>query len=310
MNEPQFRNKLTHNIQKDYLKMKKIRAVYSLLILVIFLVVNGCATTTTNITKYDDEYYRQRIINSDNLNKFKEYLAKTKIKIYPTYFNYTGKVNVTVDDVNKTFDLKKSFFEQKADTFFMSGLSGVVTGKIEQNNYVLLYCADAIHANIKDNFESGIMAFSYTLSNMSKDEALALKNTTIAECRSLGLLSSNIIYKKNIQITSNLAAAKVIPVKVDKSITSLEDTEKYTILVNDMVGQAVTEILSDEEMLQALQDFKLTTNNISEAPKVIAPAPNTQKQSINLDSSKNKCKNLGFKEGSKDFGDCVLQLVE
>jgi hypothetical protein len=80
--------------------------------------------------------------------------------------------------------------------------------------------------------------------------------------------------------------------------------------MNDINGQAVAAILADKDMLQALKDFKLTAHKISELPKVSTPEPAIQNQSVNLDEPKVKCKNLGFKEGSKDFGNCVLQLMK
>ncbi len=285
--------------------MMNIKNIFGLAILVI---IAGCATTG-NIAKYDDDYYRQRIIKSDSLQQLKEYLASSKQKLSVISFVFEGNFNVPMDGNLKTFTLNKTHLLNTGNLLFNYGLSGVIA---PTSNYVLLYCADYLHANISDNFESGAVEISYTLSNMSNDEFLALKTANISDCGSLALLSSNIIYKKNTQITSNLNDTKIIPVKFDNSIAQLEDIEKYTVLINDMIGQTVTAILTDRDMLQALKDYKLTAGIVSKDSKATAPAPEPaiQNQTLNLDDSKAKCKNLGFKEGSKDFGNCVLQIME
>jgi hypothetical protein len=280
-----------------------IKNIFGLAILVI---ISGC-TTTGNIAKYDDEYYRQRIIKSDSLQQLKEYLASSKQKLSVNSIVFEGSINVPIDGNLKTFTLNKTHLLNTGNLLFNYGLSGVIA---PTSNYVLLYCADYLHANISDNFESGAVEISYTLSNMSNDEFLALKTANISDCGSLALLSSNIIYKKNTQITSNLNDTKIIPVKFDNSIAQLEDIEKFTFLINDVIGKAVTTILTDKDMLQALKDFKLTAHKITEVSEVSVPEPAIQNQTLNLDDSKAKCKNLGFKEGSKDFGNCVLQIME
>ena len=58
--------------------MMNIKNIFGLAILVI---IAGCATTG-NIAKYDDDYYRQRIIKSDSLQQLKEYLASSKQKLF------------------------------------------------------------------------------------------------------------------------------------------------------------------------------------------------------------------------------------
>ena len=71
-------------------------------------------------------------------------------------------------------------------------------------------------------------------------------------------------------------------------------------------------------MLQALKDYILTGSKkiaVEQPSKttvtepITAPQPSTN-QSVNLDSFKTQCKELGFKVGTADYGNCVLQLMK
>ena len=58
-------------------------------------------------------------------------------------------------------------------------------------------------------------------------------------------------------------------------------------------------------------NYENTNSNTSFSNKQKAlPIPPTTINPLNLDESKTKCKELGFKEKTPDFGNCVLQLNE
>jgi hypothetical protein len=129
-------------------------------------------------------------------------------------------------------------------------------------------------------------------------------------------VSGDIFYKKKLQISSNPNSAKISFVLTDKT-KPLTSNDNLNIILKDMGNQAMTAILTDAEMLQALKDYRITggkkiaveqPSKTTVTEPVITP-PSTN-QSVNLDSFKTQCKELGFKVGTADYGNCVLQLMK
>ena len=296
--------------------MNKKQKSYGLLALVTLTVINGCATTETNVARFDDEFYRQSIIKSANNQQLKEYSTKNNIKFTDTYWNFnapSGALHAVVIDGKTTSwisDTTTKFLNESTANLVKSGLGGINVAETGRDIYSLRFCGDFTHANIGENASSGAMEYSYSVSSMSNDELqAAIKGTSIVDCESAVPFSGNVIYKKKIQVSSNASNAKISPIMVNKSLP-ITNKENLSLILKDMIGQAVLAILTDKEMIQALKDYRLTESKAPQPPKVAMSEPSAQNQAVNLDNFKAKCKDLGFKEGSKDYGNCVLQLME
>ena len=76
-------------------------------------------------------------------------------------------------------------------------------------------------------------------------------------------------------------------------------------------GQKIAEVGESDTNSPKLH-FEVRVNGKSVNPEPYlngaAQASTVSKSSISMDDYKNKCKELGFKQGSEDFGKCVLQL--
>jgi hypothetical protein len=94
--------------------------------------------------------------------------------------------------------------------------------------------------------------------------------------------------------------------------------DKVALIIRDMSVQAMTAMLTDADLLQALKDYKLTGGKKLIEP-VVNKAPvsesssittNNQAPAVNMEKYKAQCKDLGFKLGTTDYGNCVLQLMK
>jgi lipoprotein NlpD len=76
-------------------------------------------------------------------------------------------------------------------------------------------------------------------------------------------------------------------------------------------GQKISEV-GDSDSDSPKLHFEVRANGklVNPEPYLngVAQASTVAKSSISMDDYKNKCKELGFKQGSEDFGKCVLQL--
>jgi len=87
-----------------------------------------------------------------------------------------------------------------------------------------------------------------------------------------------------------------------------------------MSSQAMTAMLTDADLFQALKDYRLTGGKKLAEPTVINKAPvsesssstttNIQAPAVKMEKYKTQCKELGFKLGTTDYGNCVLQLMK
>lgn len=119
------------------------------------------------------------------------------------------------------------------------------------------------------------------------------KNTNLKvaclDCDLLGSEEQNIYKdsKTNISLTHDFRSIK----------ESLAESQK--------VRHAEEERIKIEQIKRDIEESKLRALQAKEDLK-----SERQKQGVPLDGFKNQCKELGFKVGSTDFGNCVLQLNE
>ena len=89
----------------------------------------------------------------------------------------------------------------------------------------------------------------------------------LSDCAIDGMLGS-VFYKKKIHVISNKLSAKITIVRTDKS-KQLSPQDNLKLLIKDMADQAMTEMLNDGEMLQALKDIRLVNDK---SFNIIAPS--------------------------------------
>lgn len=289
---------------------------YKLLALLCALfTISGCGSSLTNVIGYNDDYYKGSLAKSKNTQALKDYLKQNNIKLglfistsnLPsgglsavmlggTFWDYTNQASI--DWLNS--------YMTTLPSFEFSGLTQDAAG------YTLTYCGDFTHANIGEDAQSGSMEYTYFLSKMTtNDHQLFLHSSMLSNCEIKEILG-NVFYMKKIHVSSNASIAKVSAVLKDKS-QPLNPNDTFSLIIKDMADQAMTAMLTDEEMLQAFKTFRLTGDKLPapEKPMTISPAsqePISQNQSLNLGGYKAQCKDLGFKVGTADYGNCVLQL--
>lgn len=81
--------------------------------------------------------------------------------------------------------------------------------------------------------------------------------------------------------------------------------------IKESLLEAKKGLIAEEEIIkseQAKRDKEASNLNAIQAQETLNAE--RQKQRVPLDGFKNQCKELGFKAGSTDFGNCVLQLNE
>jgi hypothetical protein len=69
-----------------------------------------------------------------------------------------------------------------------------------------------------------------------------------------------------------------------------------------------SDIVKVEEQVGKDLIEKCVDAHYKNTPFVYPTTENSPAPALSLDSYKNKCKDLGFKQGTQEFGKCVLQL--
>jgi len=93
--------------------------------------------------------------------------------------------------------------------------------------------------------------------------------------------------------------------KMNISLTHDFRSIKESLAESQKVRHAEEERIKIEQVKRDIEESKLRALQAKEDLK-----SERQKQGVPLDGFKNQCKELGFKVGSTDFGNCVLQLNE
>ena len=295
--------------------------------LFLTLFISACTPTISNVTNLDGEYYKDLVIKSKIHKDLKEYLLKNDIKLATvigmSYSTIGGLANVGMDGQRRNFFTAENnlWLKNILGLYITSELSGVI---LEAPGYTLSFCADYNHAIISENGTFGKIEYNYYLSNMNEEQRQKLfKQPVLSDC-SYDHLLGDIFYKKRIQISSSISSLKIVYTKTKENmpITTLDN---YSLIIRDMADQASLAMLTDSELLQALKDYKLTGKKKIIEPiiepiienknneNLTAPLPiniNQSTTAVDLDKFKTQCKELGFKLGTTDYGNCVLQLMK
>lgn len=294
--------------------------------LLILVIVTGCAAVSSNVAREDYDYYKKNLSASNNLKNIKEFLSSSNIKL----------IGVTITDnkplgsfgninINGT---RMSYASPEFNTM-SHGLANSLTN-LELGGYYVLakdlekhaplkngkyfntsFCLDYSHTNVAPDNSSISLPIIYLVSVMSKEQAQAAHALVkVWDCD--GYEFGEIIYKKKIISTSNINDLKV-SYELKPGASTLTDNDRFTYLVADAIAKGVVDRINDVDMLQAMKDYtvSLSTNNASsEAQKTsnIKEKSSGTEDTLGLEDAKNSCKDLGFKLGSKEFGNCVLKL--
>jgi hypothetical protein len=304
--------------------MKKL-----LLQLLVLMLFNGCSAKLYNgVESYNFNYYKKLANESTNIKNIKAFLTENSIR-FNTYsivddlangsfgsvlidgkkwsFAY-NETNTWVKDIILDFDNTElaSFYFQNKDIDIVKPLKN---GKY----FYMVSCADLTHAELSQNNEAIVLPFTYLVTAMTKDK-IQLTNSLVKNWNCDGYEFGEVIYKKNIRVSSNINSLKST-YEFKKGETILFDYDKLFIITGDAISKASYEKLNDAEMLQAWKDYLVTVNNSTndvEIKQGIKPIIKEESASefTGLDDAKNNCKELGFKVGSKEFGNCVLKLAK
>ena len=296
--------------------------MYKIKIFALLFFLTGCVTTqSTNIVSLGDEYYREIISKSDIHKSLKEYLLKNNIKL--NGMNYISNVptgalgNIALDGQMKSMvslDNNK-WFRATMDMLLSSEMAGFI---LEAPGYQLSYCGDYTHAIVGQNGTYFKMDYTYFLSKTTEQQSKQTINM-LSDCNYDSFLG-DVFYKKIISKSATYNAVKVSAIRVDNA-KPMSSEDILSLIMKDTADQAITSMLTDPDLLQALKDYKLTgglkiTESATTKNKVIVPDSSLSVPSINkeatieLDKFKVQCKELGFKLGTTDYGNCVLQLMK
>ena len=296
-----------------------------ILLLFFTLLIYGCATKlTTNLNVLGYSNFHENLSKSSSFIELKNYLLKNNMKLggfvmlsgspNTTY----GLGNVGLDGDRKSFfvtDENKNWLRNTMKSFVLSEFSAFM---YDSEGLNLSYCGDFANAIIGDNGEFGTIEYTYFLSNMTEvQRQIFLKQQALDDCNYDAVLG-DVFYKKKVKVNSSPTIAKLIIIKKDENypITSLDN---LSLTVTDQSVQAMTAMLTDADLLQALKDYKLTGGKKLAEPAVINKTPvsestttttNNQVPAVNMEKYKTQCKELGFKLGTTDYGNCVLQLMK
>lgn len=294
-------------------------------LLVVFMIV-GCAANGNSIEGFSDAYYKKLASNSNNVKNTKVFLAENKIKFHTFTIDDNAQSgsfgSILMNGVRQSFvntgfnewvkannielernELSSFYFENSA----LDKVNPLKNGKY----FSIVSCADFTHAELGLNNETLVLPFTYMLTVMTKDNFQFVSSTTkFWNCD--GYEFGDVIYKKNIKVSTTFNSVKVT-YDLKKGSTVISDQDKISTIAKDAIMKASIEKINDTEMLQAWKDYLLTLNSSSiekikeESKSVIKQEP---VELSGLDEAKNNCKELGFKVGTKDFGNCVLKLAK
>ncbi len=304
-----------------------------LIVLFVALMIYGCAISKkeNNIERYDTSYYLKIISQSSNLKSIKTFLGENNLKIRELTI-FDNKPNGTFSSI--WIDNKRMSYATPAfGTWAAKNFNGLIINELgsyfipskdiekykplRNGKYLnMIVCGDLTHAEIALNNETLTLPVTYMLSAISKDNAqLTGSQSKLWDCD--GYEFGDVIYKKSITVISVLNSTRLIPEFKNKENVISNDEDKFGLIVAEALDKAGLEIINDVEMLQALKDYLITMNNskeVKEEVKVKEEIRQVVKQESTelkeLDDAKNNCKDLGFKLGSKEFGNCVLKLAK
>ncbi|MEN9898054.1 MAG: hypothetical protein RLZZ66_1703 [Pseudomonadota bacterium] len=292
-----------------------------ILFLFFTLLIYGCATKPiTNVNDYSANYYRDIVSKSKNYQDFKDYFLKNNMKlgtlVSMSYSQFGGLANYGLDGERKSFFYEENnkWLKRTMSNFVVSELSGLI---VDVEGYTLTFCGDFGHASMGDNGAFGTAEYTYFLSNITEAQRqLFFQQPVLSDCEYDALLG-DVFYKKKVKVSSNISTAKVTTIKKDESlpITSLDSV---SLILYDLSEQAMTAMLTDADLFQALKDYKLTGGKkliepvVNKAPvsESSSTTTNIQAPAVNMEKYKTQCKELGFKLGTADYGNCVLQLMK
>ena len=297
--------------------------------LMLSMLVTGCATTSlNNVESFNFIYYKKLANESNNIKNTKAFLAENNIKfnIYSIVDNVnTGSFgSILINGKRISFANKENnvwYKERSIDlennelsSFYFRNNDRDIVKPLKNGKYFnTVYCADFTHAELSPNNETLVFPFTYLLTAMTKDNVqLAYSTSKSWNCD--GYEFGDVIYKKTIRVSSTLNSARTT-YDLKKGETVLNDSDKFNLITGDAIKKASIEKLNDAEMLQAWKDYLVTVNNSTNEVKVKQETKPVIKQEpaaeLNgLDDAKYNCKELGFKAGSKEFGNCVFKLAK
>ena len=306
-----------------------------LILIILTLSLIGCATTTKKPLP-DDKYGSKcnypeqkyfKITTKDikqNSTEKREFYEDTPIRIF------SGIKSANIVDALSTISVfSKGYYEQYSaplietirekhregrpgvgffTTLFMLGLFPVVA----YNDFVELTfgCTDKSFVSAepdttkkvktgKGEWRDVIMDHQFLISGFDKDYAFSegtidlskailntdlTKNTTVKitclDCDLLGSEEQNLYkdVKKTVEITSDFREIKA-------TLVAKEKTRRIEQAQHDKEA-AIQRVIDEKEDLQRRKET----------------------QGVPLSGFKDQCKELGFKEGTQDFGNCVLEL--
>lgn len=291
--------------------------IFRVFLVLTLLLLIGCTAPTSNIKSYKDDYYSNQANNSKNVKELKRFLSENSIKIIlgGTTDNNQGALSNVIDNgqsYNFTTPNYTTWMQQNVKSVMYFVLEPFSYSDVQNKSYfqekrfLLHICADYKHAAVAQNIQSLTVPFKYILSQIT---SLQIKESKISrwwDCSEAGL--GEVIYQKDITVSSSLDSIKIEFEGVNPSLV-LSSEAKITLLAKDVMDKANILLLDDAELLQAWKNYQLTK---STSNKPMATKQNTlvhdQTTPLHLEEFKAQCQDLGFKAGTSDFGNCVLEL--
>ncbi len=236
--------------------------ILKIIIILVVLFLFSCASTS-NVTKFGDDYYSEFLTKSKNVKNLKAYLKENNIKlgalVYRSNLPNGGLGSIVLG--GKLYDFTSKEQNDWIKTVIVNLPNTELSGLyLEGAGYTLTYCADFTHAYIAEDAISGSMDYTYFLTKMTENDRQSYLKSKgmLSDCAIDGMLGS-VFYKKKIHVISNKLSAKITIVRTDKS-KQLSPQDNLKLLIKDMADQAMTEMLNDGEMLQALKDIRLVND--------------------------------------------------
>ena len=287
------------------------------LVLTLLLLI-GCTAPLTNIKSYKDDYYSNQANNSKNVNELKRFLSENNISIASGGVvdnKPQGALSNVIDNgqsFNFTTTNYSTWLYKNVKWVMYHALEPFLYSEVQVKSYfhekimVLSICGDYTHASVSQNIQSLTVPFKYMLSQMTFLQREENQIPKWWDCSGTGW--GEVIYQKDITVSASLDSIKIGYELINVSgVLSSED--KMFALAKDVMDKANIILLDDTELLQAWKNYQLTK---STSNKPITTKQNTlvpdQTTPLHLEEFKAQCQELGFKVGTSDFGNCVLQL--
>jgi hypothetical protein len=263
---------------------------------------------------------------AQKLQFYTERLLFRYLNIYDNNTNGTFG-NVVIDQQHKSF-VNPGFFNLVSSTYNsllnnefasyiaeptnLSNVQPLKNGKFITN----VFCPDFTHATLDHGITEMVLPITYIIAAMATDQ-IAVTASTTKQWNCDGYEFGNVLYKKTKNIATSVNTSH-IGFEFKKGKNNFTDVDRFDVLVLDAISKGAIEIVNDAERLQAMKDYLLTINNLqseTSVDKLVKAGGRElikQEQDIinGLDDAKNSCTELGFKSGTKEFGNCVLKLAK